>query len=314
MPFGGTSTLGSWHSPDPRARQWHRGKHRRRRYTSNRLLRYSTIALAAVLLFTLAWRGIGWTKHSYGAGQAGTSASYSPVPAAPGAEDPRASGWQREFNDALESAAQDVSSGQIGAGEVAVDRADTILTTERLISASAKPDFFVPALTALDGLLAKRPGDSRLFEHVTLARISLAEFQSSLLPEPPQPSVAKRIAIGVPREIAAGEKLDSASFGGQILDATLMPDTAEVLLPPSSRAFTDNVRVENLMIEGAAQTLDGIRWRDVTFVGTRIRYESGELDLQDVQFVRCRFGFTTDERGARLATALAQGNTTIAIP
>jgi hypothetical protein len=267
-----------------------------------------------VLLFTLAWRGIGWTKHPYGVGQTAASASYSPIPAAsPAAEDPRASGWQREFNDALDSATQDVSSGQIGAGEVAVDRADTILTTERLISAGAQPDFFAPALTALDRLLAKRPGDSRLFEHVTLARISLAEFQSSLVPEPVQPSVAKRIAIGVPREIAAGEKLDPASFGGQILDATLMPDTAEVLLPPSSRAFTDNVRVENLMIEGAAQTLDGIRWRNVTFVGTRVRYENGELDLQGVQFVRCRFGFTTNDRGARLATAIAQGNTTIAM-
>ena len=306
--------MGGWHSPDPRARQWRRGKHRRRRYTSNRLLRYTTIALAAVLLFTLAWRGIGWTKHSYGAGQAAASASYLPIPAAaPAAEDPRASGWQREFHDALDSATQDVSSGQIGAGEVAVDRADTILTTERLISANAKPDFFPPALTALDRLLAQRPGDSRLFEHVTLARISLAEFQSSLVPEPAQPSVAKRIAIGAPREIAAGEKLDATSFGGQILDATLMPDTAEVLLPPSSRALSDNVRVESLIIEGAAQTLDGIRWRKVTFVGTRVRYESGELDLQDVQFVRCRFGFTTDERGAHLATSIAQGNTTIAI-
>jgi hypothetical protein len=312
MPFGGTSALGSWRSPDPRARQWRRGKHRRRRYTSNRLLRYAASTLAAVLLFTLAWRGIGWTRHSYGRGQAAASASYSPTPA-PAAEDPRASGWQREFNDALDSATQDIGSGQIGAGEVAVDRADTILTAERLVSASANPDFFAPALTALDRLLAKRPGDSRLFEHVTLARISLAEFQSSLVPEPAQPSVAKRIAIGTPREIATGEKLDSTSFGGEILDATLMPDTAEVLLPPSSRAFSDNVRVENLIIEGAAQTLDGIRWRHVTFVGTRVRYESGELDLQDVQFVRCRFGFTTDERGARLATAIAQGNTTIAI-
>ena len=306
--------MGSWHSPDPRARHWHRGKHRRRRHTSNRLLRYATIALAAVLLFTLAWRGIGWTKHPYSASQAAASASNSPIPAvAPAAEDPRATGWQREFNDALLSATQDVSSGQIGAGEVAVDRADTILTTERLISAGAQPDFFAPALTALDRLLEKRPDDTRLFEHVTLARISLAEFQSSLAPDPPQPSVAKRIAIGVPREIAAGEKLDSTSFGGQILDATLMPNTAEVLLPPSSRAFTDNVRVENLIIEGAAQTLDGIRWRNVTFVGTRVRYESGELDLEDVQFVRSRFGFTTDERGARVATAIAQGHTTMSI-
>jgi hypothetical protein len=38
------------------------------------------------------------------------------------------------------------------------------------------------------------------------------------------------------------------------------------------------------------------------------------LDLQDVHFARCRFGFKTDDRGARLATAIAQGQTSIAIP
>jgi hypothetical protein len=305
--------LGSWNSPDPRARHWHRRRRRRRRLSTD-ILRYATIALAVVLSITFAWRGVRWTMHPYGAHRTAASPSDSPIPvAAPPAEDPRASGWQREFNEALDSAAQDIRAGQIGAGEVAVDRAETILTTERLTSAEAQPDFFPPALTALDRLLAKRPDDKRLFEHVTLARISLAEFQSSLVSEPPEPSVARRIALGVPREIAAGETVDPTSFGGQILDATLMPDTAEVLLPPSSRAFKDNVRVENLMIEGAAQTLDGIRWRNVTFVGTRVRYESGELDLRDVQFVRCRFGFQTDDRGARLATAVAQGQTSIAI-
>ena len=77
-----------------------------------------------------------------------------------------------------------------------------------------------------------------------------------------------------------------------------MPDTSEVLLPPSSRAFADNIRIENLTIEGAAQTLDGIHWRNVTFIGTRLRYEGGPIDLQNVQFVRCSFGLTTDDRDA----------------
>jgi hypothetical protein len=48
-------------------------------------------------------------------------------------------------------------------------------------------------------------------------------------------------------------------------------------------------------------------------VGTRLRYESGELDLQNVHFVRCRFGFSSDERGARLANAIALGQTSISI-
>ena len=32
-----------------------------------------------------------------------------------------------------------------------------------------------------------------------------------------------------------------------------MPDTAEILLPPFTRAFADNIRVENLTFQGAAE-------------------------------------------------------------
>jgi hypothetical protein len=92
-----------------------------------------------------------------------------------------------------------------------------------------------------------------------------------------------------------------------------MPDTSEMILPPFTRAFADNVRVENLTLEGASQTLDGIHWKDVTFIGTRLRYEGGELDLQNAHFVRCTFGFTTDERGARIATAIALGQSSVVI-
>jgi len=69
------------------------------------------------------------------------------------------------------------------------------------------------------------------------------------------------------------------------------------------------VRVEGLTIAGAAQTVDAIRWKDVTFVGTRLRYEGGEVSVQNVRFTNCTFGFSTDERGARLADAIALGQT-----
>lgn len=151
--------------------------------------------------------------------------------------------------------------------------------------------------------------------------MALAELESSLASGGPggersgsaDDSRGTHVAINAPREIAAGQTLDRKSFGGSYLDATLMPDTAEILLPPYSRAFVDNIRVENVTIAGASQTLDGIRWRNVTFVGTRLRYESGELDLQNVRFVRCRFGFESDDRGAHLANAIALGQTSIAI-
>jgi hypothetical protein len=124
------------------------------------------------------------------------------------------------------------------------------------------------------------------------------------------PAGASRVSIGAPRNIDANSTLDPQTLRGNYLDATLMPETAEILLPPAARSLTDNIHVADLTIAGAAQTLDGIRWSNVTFIGTRLRYEGGEVDLDNVRFIRCTFGFTTDERGASLANAIAMGETT----
>ena len=122
-----------------------------------------------------------------------------------------------------------------------------------------------------------------------------------------------QVFIGAPRILAIGALLNPASLGGNLLDATSMPSGAEILEPPMSRVFADNVRVENLIIAGAAQTLDGIHWKNVTFIGTHLRYEGGELDLHDVLFIHCMFGFPSDDRGGRLATAIARGQTAVVI-
>jgi len=37
------------------------------------------------------------------------------------------------------------------------------------------------------------------------------------------------------------------------------------------------------------------------------------VDLHDVRFIHCMFGFPSDDRGGRLATAIARGQTTVVI-
>ncbi len=124
---------------------------------------------------------------------------------------------------------------------------------------------------------------------------------------------AGHVDIEAPRELERNTLLDPASLHAIFLDASLMPDTSEILLPPESREFSDNVRVENLMIAGASQTLDGIHWHNVTFIGTRLRYEDGPLDLQNVRFIHCTFGFPSDQRGAALAGMIALDGTSLTI-
>jgi hypothetical protein len=245
--------------------------------------------------------------------------------------------WERDVIDVLDSAARNGEAGNITAAEVDVDRAGSILTAARLQSRTPSPEFIGTAVGGLDRALKPHGDNSRLFEHVTDARIELAALRSaqnlddgaatgtdtrgtvsdSTGNNPPaqnyyevsSASARKKVTIAAPRAVGADTTLNPAALGGNYIDATLMPESAEALLFPQTRLLSDNVRVENLTMQGAAETLDGVHWRNVTFIGTRLRYEGGALDLQNVRFVRCNFGFATTTLGAQLADAIALGHT-----
>jgi hypothetical protein len=278
--------------------------------------RYTGIAvlvLAASLVVRLAWQGSHYILHP----QQRRSVAAGFVAPGPGSDAHLFAPWESDAIFSLDAGVQDAGAGKMMAAEMDVDRAASIVTAMRLQSRLASPPFFEASITALDHVLQGHADDERMMQHVTDARAALAELRSSTNAADESPPAgkpdAKRVSIGAPRELAANSTLDPRTLGSNYLDATLMPDTAEILLPPESRSFADGVRVENLTIAGAAQTLDGIRWRNVTFVGTHLRYEGGALDLRDVHFVNCRFGVTSDARGGRLATALALGESSITI-
>ena len=355
----------------------------------------------------VTWRGIQYALHTRPGSARANVAAYESANPGSGSATNRATniipGWQRDVIVALDEAQRHASEGDATETSIAIDRAASIVIVARLRSQPTPPDFFDDALTKLDQVLAAYHTSSRLTEHVTDARIELAELRSSIEPIPPgtpsslnidellvatatgateppssaastsstastpgapadaasssapssasssAPSAAKQPAtassssapatnsksanssssasnsksardvapgqvfVGAPRVLAIGAMLNPASLGGNLLDATSMPSGAEILEPPPSRIFADNVHVENLTIAGAAQTLDGIHWKNVTFIGTHLRYEGGELDLHDVRFIHCMFGFPSDDRGGRLATAIARGQTTVVI-
>ncbi len=332
--------MDTWNTRNRGSHHPHRSGSRRGR-TMERNAVYVRIAIPLLLLLLLArlaWRA----EHSIGHPASSAASDYLGGPLAPIA--PPDPPWHREFADTLTEAVSDAEAGNITAAEVAVDRGEAIVTAARLESSNAQPQFFTDAIAGLDQVMQQRPQDQHLFDHVAQARISLAEFRSSvqsgrspenapaafpdakLAQDVPRAtggnqdsqvsanaSELKPVRIAAPRSIAAHETLDPRSLGGNYLDATLIPGTAEVLLAPASRSLEDSIRVENVTIAGAAQTLDGIHWRNVTFIATRLRYESGDLDLQNVRFVRCRFGFPTDARGVRLANAIALGQSSITI-
>jgi hypothetical protein len=341
-----------WDTASGRDRRWAK---RGGAYTpAPAYVRIVIILLAAILVGTFGWQGIQALLHP--------AAKYPEIKAPGGAnyvarssaaqESVSVAAWETDVSDALQTAAAQGSSGNITAAEVEVDRAASIVLSARMQGQATSPDFWARSIAALDRVLQTKADNSRLLEHVTLARIELADLRSS---EPrtgagtgvavasAQPAdapnmttypgatatpilnagpgtqaphsarVPGHVVIASPQAVSAQGVINRATMGGDYLDATLMPETSEVLLPPSTRNFNDNVLVEGLTIEGASQTLDGVRWKNVTFVGMRLRYEGGEISLQNVKFVRCRLGFVTDERGAKLANAIAMGETSIEI-
>jgi hypothetical protein len=64
----------------------------------------------------------------------------------------------------------------------------------------------------------------------------------------------------------------------------------------------DNIVVADSKIVGGHQRLDiGVHFRNVVFVGTRIQYGGGELDIENVSFVNCTFEIPAQARGFLLA-------------
>jgi hypothetical protein len=255
--------------------------------------------------------------------------------------------WQRDVLESIEESRAAAQNGNITNANVAADRAASTMVVARLRSQIGTPDFFSVATAALDRVLQSQPGNERLLAHVTDARIELAQLRTweTALPAGSSDAATKsllnsqgaadsplaqnsvqgtagtaaasrdipgHISIQSPRTLAANQTVTPQMLGGNYLDATLMADSSEILLPPSSRLLTDNVGISNLTISGAAQTLDNMHWSNVTFIGTRLRYEGGSIDLQNVHFIHCTFGFPSDQRGARLANTIALGQSSIA--
>jgi hypothetical protein len=291
-------TWGASIRPHRHRRHRHRRHHRHRgrfRFPAPAYAPYAIPILVVLLLGWLVWVGAHSLLHfGRNSGSANALAQRAaPVPP-----------WVQDFDNSLDTSARAAASGNLSAAEIAVDRAESFVTISRLESRSAPPDFFTSASSQLDRILQQSPGDQRLFEHITSARVELAALRSAQ-EIPPAELAGGKSVLYAPRPVAANQVLNPASLGNKYLDATPLPEFSEILLPPTTRALADGVRVEGLTLAGAAQTLDGIWWRDVTFVDTRLRYENGELSLQNVRFVHCRFGLPSDERGARIAGVIA---------
>ena len=155
------------------------------------------------------------------------------------------------------------------------------------------------------------PPQSGLSGEVIKGRIALAEYRSALQPSPDTTTVTFR-------PTKPGEAKFIVSGTGLVIQGwsfLLQGDTTTLfrLLPPLDGKLAKRIYFEDGIIEGGTQLLDGIHWHNTVFIGTHIRYDGGEVELQNVTFVNCTFDVLPNDRGVQFVdyAALDTPNLTI---
>lgn len=149
---------------------------------------------------------------------------------------------------------------------------------------NAPPDVFESAIESLDQLERTTPEAARAARPVIDdLRVVLANYRSTLEPAPDLDAPFRGTPVRTPVEIA-----HLAITGGN--PAIANPRPAKELA----------IRVSDVrIIRPAQQQLDGIRWKDVTFVDTSIEYSGGPVELTNVRFVNCDFIVHSGPNGTR---------------
>jgi hypothetical protein len=212
----------------------------------------------------------------------------------------------------LAQAGTDVKLGRFDRAASVIDTATAIFAKASVEKAKAPSDFFQQTSESLNSIANATTTNGLLVGAVHQASLMLAEYRSALEPAPAPSDAAKTVEHSVD-----SQSLRQLEKGRTTFVFNLRPDQEMIgvnAIPGEQRNFTNtDVRIENVIIEapnGSRQTLDGIHWQTVVFVGAHIVYLGGDLDLQYVRFVNCTFDVPAplSPRGRQLIdyTVLAQ--------
>jgi hypothetical protein len=160
-------------------------------------------------------------------------------------------------------------------------RADELLKKSRALFSDAEDrkvnapaDIFKSAIENLNAIEKTTPAAADAARPVINdLRVLLANYRSALEPAADLDAPFRGQPIRTPIEIA-----HLAINGGNPAIANARP-TSELAVS------VYDVRI----IKPALQPLDGIRWKDVTFVDTSIEYFGGRVELTNVRFINCDF-------------------------
>lgn len=215
---------------------------------------------------------------------------------------------------------------KVRASEVAYD-AHEMLRAAKDNKSPVPPGYFAGTVALLNNLPAVNDAD--VASRVLSDRLALAEYHSVLeaAPEVPAKDAPLKTPVGEPvtSQALSGSAVYRASHQltlapqtalqapGAVVDGSAVPNGTDLLEPASASLAKNGNSVSGLTLQGVTQTLDGVEWKNVTFVNSRIRYRGGDVRLDGVHFVHCTFEVPANNRGSQMAdyATLESGTLTI---
>lgn len=205
----------------------------------------------------------------------------------------------------------------------AVEAAKASLAVATKKKALATPEYFQVSMAALDSANADNRTDVEI--QLQKVRIALADYRSALQPKPKVDQDLQHIPLGpgiiTPSMVGAravyrikgnltlppGVSLISE---GTVLNGSENPEGTNLLNPKTNSIALNKNEVSGLIIIARNQTLDGIIWKNITFVNTHIIYAGGEVTLENVQFINCTFESPATKQGSQIVeyAALAESS------
>jgi hypothetical protein len=195
--------------------------------------------------------------------------------------------------------------------ELAIQAAQQAKNTLSLAAANklpAPPEYFVDTIEIIANVARVVPSP-QLSSKLQDVRLSLADYRSSLVPV----QIAYQLKMTVGPDAAWKIPGPGARVMGVYVDVSQVKgDFIQLEFPLKPRPI-DNFRIDGSVIAGGSQTLDDIHWANIAFIGTRIKYKGGKLDLQNVTFFGCTFNAPDNSAGIEFANSVALLRSTLTI-
>jgi hypothetical protein len=218
----------------------------------------------------------------------------------------------------LSEAAQYAKKGEIYKAITAADKAQTALQVVTKKRIAVPSEYFEESIAALNAAAQSASNQSELTTKLYQLRVGLALYRSALEQIPTIPKELVDLQLPPGGKIITSDMLHNRAVyrftkgvnippkvhigsDGAAINGSEIPRGMDLFNPTTRSLDVNDNSVNGLIIIGASQTLDGFRWKNVIFVGARIKYLGGEIVLDNVRFVNCTFDVPESAKGAEFA-------------